>query len=95
MGDLAENGKSVIRGKTQMSFNVNTSGDRTSTLKKRLGGKASFKAAEGALQSEKLAQNVEKVIAFLKGREPKPAGEELVFDSLAGTFNIQNGVAKN
>lgn len=95
MADLAEDGKSIIRGKTQMAFNVATSGDRPSILTKRLNGKASFKAAEGALQSEKLAQNVEKVIAFLKGRQPKPAGEELVFDSLAGTFNIQNGVAKN
>ncbi len=95
MADLSEDGKSIIRGKSQLSFNVTTSGDRPSTLKKRLNGNASFKATEGALQSEKLAQNVEKVIAFLKGRSPKPAGEELVFDSLAGTFNIQNGVAKN
>jgi AsmA protein len=95
MADLAEDGKSIIRGKTQMAFDVTTSGDRPSMLTKRLNGEASFKAAEGALQSEKLAQNVEKVIAFLKGRKPKPAGEELVFDSLAGTFNIQNGVAKN
>lgn len=95
MADLSEDGKSIIRGKTQMAFKVTTSGDRPSTLTKRLNGKASFKASEGALQSEKLAQNVEKVIAFLKGRKPKSAGEELVFDSLAGTFNIQNGVAKN
>ena len=95
MADLAEDGKSIIRGKTQLAFNVKTSGDHPSTLTKRLNGNASFKAAEGALQSEKLAQNVEKVIAFLKGREPKPAGEELVFDSLAGSFNIQNGVANN
>lgn len=95
MADLSDDGKSIIRGKTQMSFKVTTSGDRPSTLSKRLNGNASFKAAEGALQSEKLAQNVERAIAFLKGREPKPAGEELVFDSLSGTFNIQNGVANN
>jgi len=95
MADLAEDGISIIRGKTQMAFNVTTSGDRPSILTKRLNGKASFKASEGALQSEKLAQNVEKVISFLKGRKPKVAGEELVFESLAGTFNISNGVAKN
>lgn len=95
MEDLSEDGKSIIRGKTAMSFKVTTSGDRPSVLKKRLNGSAKFKASEGALQSEKLAQNVEKVAAFLKGRQPKPAGEELVFDSLGGTFNIQNGVAKN
>ena len=95
MEDLSEDGKSIIRGKTALSFKVTTSGDRPSVLKKRLNGSANFKASEGALQSEKLAKNVETVIAFLKGREPKPAGEELVFDSLGGTFNIQNGVAKN
>ncbi len=95
MADLSENGKSIIRGKTQMAFDVTTSGDRPSILTKQLNGKANFKAEQGALQSKKLAQNVEKVIAFLKGREPKATGEEVVFDSLAGTFNIQNGVAKN
>ncbi|MDW3095772.1 MAG: AsmA family protein [Gammaproteobacteria bacterium] len=95
MADLSEDGKSIIRGKTEMTFKVTTSGDRPSTLTKRLNGNASFKAAEGALQSEKLAKNVERAIAFLKGREPKPAGEELVFDSLSGTFIIQNGVANN
>lgn len=95
MADLSENGKSIIRGKTQMAFDVTTSGDRPSILTKQLNGKANFKAEQGALQSKKLAQNVEKVIAFLKGREPKATGEEVVFDYLAGTFNIQNGVAKN
>ena len=95
LADLAEDGKSVIRGKSELAFTVTTSGNRVSTLKKRLNGTANFKAVDGALQSKKLASNVEKVIAFLKGREPKPAGEELVFESFAGTASIQNGVAKN
>ncbi len=95
MADLVENGKSIIRGKSALSFKVTTTGERPSELKQRLNGNASFKASDGALQSEKLAQNVERVVALLKGREPKPAGEELVFDSLSATFNIQNGVANN
>ncbi len=95
MADLSESGKSVIRGKSELAFTVTTTGDRVSTLKKRLNGTANFRASEGALQSKKLASNVEKVVAFLKGREPKPSGEELVFDSFAGTAAIQNGVAKN
>lgn len=95
LADLAENGKSIIRGETAAAFKVTTSGDRVSTLKKRLNGSASFEAKDGALQSEKLARNIERVVAFLKGREPKPAGEELVFDSLSGTAKIRNGVAKN
>ena len=95
LADLSEKGKSVIRGRSELSFKVATSGDRVSTLKKRLNGNASFKAVEGALQSEKLARNVEKVVAFLKGREPKGAGEEIVFDSFAGTAVIKDGVAHN
>ena len=95
LADLSEKGKSVIRGKSELSFKVTTSGDRVSTLKKRLNGNASFKAVDGALQSKKLARNVEKVVAFLKGREPKAAGEELVFESFAGTAVINDGVAHN
>lgn len=95
LADLSEQGKSIIRGQSALSFKVATSGERPSQLKQQLGGKASFKAEQGALQSKKLAQNVEKVIAFLKGREPKPAGEELVFDSLSATFDIDKGVASN
>ena len=95
LADLAEDGKSIIRGETTAAFKVTTRGDRVSSLKKQLNGTASFEAKDGALQSENLARNVERVVAFLKGREPKPAGEELVFDSLSGTANIQNGVAKN
>ncbi len=95
LADLSEQGKSIIRGQSALSFKVTTSGERPSQLKKQLDGKASFKAEQGALQSKKLAQNVERVIAFLKGREPKPAGEELVFDSLSATFDIDNGVASN
>ena len=95
LADLSEKGKSVIRGKSELSFKVTTSGDRVSTLKKRLNGNASFKAVDGALQSEKLARNVEKVVAFLKGREPKSAGDELVFDSFTGTAVIKDGVANN
>ena len=95
LADLSDKGKSIIRGKSELSFKVTTTGDRVSTLKKRLNGNASFKASDGALQSKKLASNVEKVVAFLKGRKAKPSGEELVFDSFAGTAVIKDGVAKN
>ena len=95
LADLSDKGKSIIRGKSELSFKVTTTGDRISTLKKRLNGNASFKASDGALQSKKLASNVEKVVAFLKGRKAKPSGEELVFDSFAGTAVIKDGVAKN
>ncbi|MEM7304315.1 MAG: AsmA family protein [Pseudomonadota bacterium] len=95
LSDLSEDGKSFIRGKAGVKFNVTTAGDRVSTLKKQLNGSAEFAAGEGAFQSENLAKSVEQVVAFLKQRAPKPAGEELVFDSLSGTAQITNGVAKN
>jgi AsmA protein len=95
LADLAEDGKSLIRGRSELAFKVTTAGDTVNALKKQLNGNASFKASDGALQSENLAQNVEKAIAFLKGRAPKPAGEELVFDLLSGTAVIQSGVVKN
>ena len=95
LADLSDDGKSFIRGRSGMAFNVMTSGDRVSTLKKQLNGSANFEAVEGALQSANLAKNVERVIAFLKQRPPKPTGEELVFDSLTGSANIKSGVLNN
>ena len=95
LADLAEDGKSFIRGKAGIKFNVTTAGDRVSTLKKQLNGSAEFAAGEGAFQSAELARSVEQVVAFLKKRPPKPAGEELVFDSLTGSATITNGLVKN
>ena len=52
-------------------------------------------AGNGALRDKELASKVEKAAAFMKGREPKPTGEEVVFDKLFGTFNITNGLSDN
>ena len=95
LADLAEDGKSFIRGKAGVKFNITTSGDRVSTLKKQLNGSAEFAAGDGALQSADLARSIEQVVAFLKKRAPKPAGEEVVFDSLTGTAQITNGLVQN
>lgn len=95
MAALAEDGKAVIRGKSDLRFDISTRGKSVSALKNALSGSASFAASNGALVNEKLARNVERVVAFLKGREPKASGEELVFDSFTGSAKIVNGVATN
>ena len=95
LADLSEDGKSFIRGQAAVKFNITTSGDRVSTLKKKLNGSAEFAVGEGAFQSANLARSVEQVVAFLKKRPPKPAGKEVVFDSLSATAQITNGLVKN
>lgn len=95
LADIAEDGKVMLRGRSALTFNLDTSGDRISGLKQQLNGNANFAATDGALVNEKLAKNIERVAALLKGREPKPTGEEVVFDSLMGSAVIQNGAANN
>ena len=87
--------KAYMRGLSNLSVDVNTVGNSIAQLKQALNGKMNINAGNGALQDAKLAANVEKAAAFLKGREPKPTGEELVFDKLFGTFNITNGLSDN
>ncbi len=87
--------QAYVRGVSNLSLDINTTGNSVAELKRALDGQVKLNAAEGALRDAKLAANVEKAAAFLKGREPKPTGEELVFDKLFGTFNITNGLSDN
>lgn len=87
--------KAYMRGISNLKVDVNTAGNSIAALKQALNGSMNINAGDGALQDAKLAANVEKAAAFLKGRQPKPTGEELVFDKLFGTFNITNGLTDN
>jgi AsmA protein len=87
--------KAYMRGLSNLSLDVTTTGKSIAELKRALNGNVNLNAGNGALNDKKLAANVEKAAAFLKGREPKPSGEELVFDKLFGTFNITNGLSEN
>lgn len=87
--------KAYMRGISNLSLNVNTTGNSVAELKRALGGKVNLNAGNGALRDKKMAANIEKAAAFMKGREPNPTGEEVVFDKLFGTFNIVNGLAGN
>ena len=87
--------KAYMRGLSNLSLDVNTTDNSVAELKRALGGRVNLNAGNGALRDKELAAKVEKAIAFIKGREPKPSGEELVFDKLFGTFNITNGLSDN
>ena len=93
--DFLGDEKAYIRGVSNLALDINTAGNSVAEIKQALSGKMNLNAGDGALRDKKLAANVEKAAAFLKGREPKPTGEELVFDKLFGTFNITNGVSDN
>ena len=87
--------QAYIRGVSNLSLDIHTAGNSVADLKRALTGKVNLNAGNGALRDAKLASNVEKAAAFMQGREPKPTGEELVFDELFGTYNIVNGLAGN
>lgn len=87
--------QAYIRGISNLSLDVNTTGNSVAGLKRALGGKVNFSASDGALRDKKMAAYIEKALAFMKGRETKATGEEIVFDKLFGTFNITNGLADN
>ena len=87
--------KAYMRGVSNLSLNINTAGNSVADFKRTLGGKIKLDVANGALRDAELATKVEKAAAFLKQRDAKPSGEELVFDKLFGTFNITNGLLDN
>ncbi len=87
--------QAYVRGISNLSLDVNTTGNSVAELKRALAGKVNLNAGDGALRDKKMATYIEKAAAFMKGREPKATGEEVVFNKLFGTFNITNGLADN
>lgn len=87
--------RALIRGQSALDFNIQTSGKRISDLKKKLNGKLSFRAMDGALQDESLAKNIEYVVAFLQGRSPKASGKEILFENFSGSGVIKDGILSN
>ncbi len=87
--------QAYLRGVSNLSLDINTVGNSVAELKRALDGNVKLDAGNGALRDAKMAANIEKAAAFMKGRDPKPTGEEVVFDKLFGTFNIVNGLSDN
>ncbi|MCG6868835.1 MAG: AsmA family protein [Gammaproteobacteria bacterium] len=94
LGDLTQE-QSYVRGSAALSFDLKTQGQRVSTLKRQLGGNAKLAVNKGALHDPELARKVEAAVAFLQRRQPRPTGEELIFDSLTGSARIDKGVLDN
>jgi len=94
VGDLTQE-QSYVRGSAALSFDLKTQGQRVSTLKRQLGGNAKLAVNKGALHDPELARKVEAAVAFLQRRQPRPTGEELIFDSLTGSARIDKGVLDN
>jgi AsmA protein len=98
IGDLAydlQREKAYLRGISNLGFDLKTRGDRISTLMKQLDGSLDLAVLDGALRDRKLASKIEAVVAFLQNREPVPTGEEILFESLSATANIDKGVLRN
>jgi AsmA protein len=98
IGDLVhdlQQEKAYLRGISNLGFDLKTRGDRVSTLMKQLNGHIDLAVLDGALRDRKLASKIEAVIAFLKNREPVPTGEEMLFESLSATANVDKGVLRN
>lgn len=87
--------QAYMRGVSNLSLDINTVGNSVAELKRALDGNVKLDAGNGALRDAKMAANIEKAAAFMRGRDPKPTGEEVVFDKLFGTFNIVNGLSDN
>jgi len=95
MNDVMETEKPMLRGVAMAQFAVNTSGERISQLRKNLGGDARFKVSDGALVSKGLTRALEQAAALLKGRAPKPAGEEVLLEEASGSATIAAGLLQN
>ena len=95
MNDFMETEKPMLRGVAMAQFAVNTSGERVSQLRKNLGGDARFKVSDGALVSKGLTRVLEQAAALLKGRAPKPAGEEVLLKEASGSATIAAGLLQN
>jgi AsmA protein len=98
IGDLVQDlqqEKAYLRGISNLGFDLETRGDRVSTLMKQLNGHIDLAVLDGALRDRKLASKIEAVVAFLQHREPVPTGEEILFESLSATANVDKGVLRN
>ena len=65
------------------------------TLRRSLNGQAQVSLQQARLNNPRLAQTIEKVLAFLGSREAATAGEEIIIKTSEANFDIRNGIADN
>jgi AsmA protein len=98
IGDLVydlQQEKAYLQGISNLGFDLKTHGDRLSMLTKQLDGSIDLSVLDGALRDRQLASKLEAVVAFLQNRKPASTGEEILFESLSATANVDKGVLRN
>lgn len=96
--DLAN--KDMLDGRGSVTLDVRTQGATVAALKRALGGAAAVNLRDGAIKGIDIAGTIREArakLGTLKGQQTQQAdtNKKTEFSELSGTFNIQNGVARN
>ncbi len=95
--DVAQ--KDAIEGRGNVTLDLRTAGGTVGTMKKALAGTARVNLRDGAVKGIDLAETLRKAKAVLgskDAREQLAQGDKKTdFSELSGSFNVQNGVARN
>ncbi|KPK07742.1 MAG: hypothetical protein AMJ64_05760 [Betaproteobacteria bacterium SG8_39] len=95
--DVAQ--KDAIEGRGNVALDVRTAGGTVGAMKKALAGTARVQLRDGAVKGIDLAETLRKAKAVLGSQAAQQqlaeGGKQTDFSELSGSFNIQNGVARN
>ncbi len=95
--DVAQ--KDAIEGRGNVALDLRTAGGTVGAMKKALAGTARVQLRDGAVKGIDLAETLRKAKAVLgakDAREQLAQGDKKTdFSELSGSFNVQNGVARN
>jgi AsmA protein len=97
LGDVADFRK--LEGKGRVTADVSTRGASVDQLKQQLGGKAAMRLTDGAVRGINLAKVLRQwksaVTLDKDAVQAASAEEKTDFSEISGSFDIQNGVARN
>jgi len=91
--------KDAIEGRGNVALDLRTAGGTVGAMKKALAGAARVQLHDGAVKGFDLADTLRKARAVLGSKTARAqlaeGGKQTDFSELSGSFNIQNGVARN
>jgi AsmA protein len=91
--------KDAIEGRGNVALDLRTAGGTVGAMKKALAGTARMQLHDGAVKGIDLADTLRKAKAVLGSKSARgqlaEGGKQTDFSELSGSFNIQNGVARN
>lgn len=95
--DVAQ--KDALEGRGNVALDVRSAGGTVGAMKKALAGTARVQLRDGAVKGIDLAETLRKAKAVLGSKTARQqlaeGGKQTDFSELSGSFNIQNGVARN